>query len=216
LKASIQLERQLLEEDRRRYGALERQRAEAQGRIELTRGALDAALRQPEGDAAGRVERLIDQLQDAEADRGAVLATQVVVLERAVDRLRRLALLELRLQELQAAGEEQAPTGALSGAWEITLMPAEQRGTCVLEQMGAVVQGTYQLEGGFTGNLQGTLVNRKVFLVRIDSKLGRSMELEGFLSSDGQRIRGSWLRYDLAGSEGAAGQWSAQRKGATP
>jgi hypothetical protein len=215
LKATIQIERQLLDEDRRRYDALERQRGEAQGRVELTRGSLDTALRQSEADAAGRLERLIDQLQGAETDRGAVLAAQLVVLERAVDRLRRLALLEVRLEELQASGE-QATVGALTGSWDLTLMPAEQRGTCVLEQTGAVVQGTYQLDGGFTGSLQGTLVNRKVFLVRIDSTLGRSMELEGFLSSDGQRIRGSWLRYDLAGSEGATGQWSAQRHSETP
>ena len=79
-------------------------------------------------------------------------------------------------------------------------------------RMGAVINGTYELEGGWTGSLQGTLVNRKIFLVRIDSKLGKSMELEGYLSSDGERSRGSWLNYELAGSEGATGQWTAERQ----
>ena len=63
-------------------------------------------------------------------------------------------------------------------------MPLEQHGLFVLRQAGTLVSGTYELDGGWTGSLQGTLVNRKVFLVRIDSKLGRMMELEGFLSGE--------------------------------
>ena len=81
-----------------------------------------------------------------------------------------------------------------------------------VSQSGALVTGTYRLEGGWTGSVQGTLVERKVYLVRIDSKLGRSMELEGALSGDRKQIRGSWLRYELAGSEGGSGQWSARRR----
>ena len=38
------------------------------------------------------------------------------------------------------------------------------------------------------------------------------MEFEGYLSSDGGSIRGSWLSYELAGSEGSTGQWSATRR----
>jgi len=88
-------------------------------------------------------------------------------------------------------------------------MPIEQRGSCVLRQTGAVVSGTYRLQGGYSGSLQGTLVNRQVYLVRIDSQLGKMMELEGFLSSDGKQIRGTWLNYELAGADGARGHWSA-------
>jgi hypothetical protein len=82
----------------------------------------------------------------------------------------------------------------------------------VLRQEGTLVSGTYELDGGFSGSLQGTLVNRKVLLHRIDSRLGKSMELEGYLSADGRSIRGSWLNYELAGREGARGQWLAQRR----
>ena len=63
---------------------------------------------------------------------------------------------------------------------------------------------------------KGGLVNRKVYLVRIDSKLGKSMELEGYLSADGKRIRGTWLNFELAGREGATGQWSATRRPSSP
>ena len=37
-----------------------------------------------------------------------------------------------------------------------------------------------------------------------------------YLSTDGDRIRGSWLNYELAGGEGATGQWSAQKQKAEP
>ena len=57
---------------------------------------------------------------------------------------------------------------------------------------------------------------RKVFLVRIDSKLGRMMELEGFLSGEETVIRGTWLNYELAGGEGASGHWSARKRDSAP
>jgi hypothetical protein len=95
-------------------------------------------------------------------------------------------------------------------------MPLEQHGLFVLRQAGTLVSGTYELDGGWTGSLQGTLVNRKVFLVRIDSKLGRMMELEGFLSGEETLVRGTWLNYELAGGEGASGHWSARKRGSEP
>ena len=85
------------------------------------------------------------------------------------------------------------------------MLPRELRGAFSLVQDGTLVTGTYRLEGGWTGSLQGTLVNRKVFLVRIDSRLGRSMEFEGRLSEDGSTVQGTWLNYDLAGADGAEG-----------
>jgi hypothetical protein len=48
-------------------------------------------------------------------------------------------------------------------------------------------------------------------MVRIDSKLGRSMEFEGFLGADGDVVRGTWLNYDLGAEGGAEGEWSARR-----
>jgi len=91
-------------------------------------------------------------------------------------------------------------------------MPLQQRGTFSLRQSGTLVSGTYELAGGWTGSVQGTLVKRKVFLVRIDSELGKSMELEGFLSIDGSKIKGTWLNYALSGGEGSTGEWSATKR----
>ena len=59
-------------------------------------------------------------------------------------------------------------------------------------------------------------MNRKVFLERVDSKLGRSGEFEGYLSTDGSQIRGTWLRYDVSNEGAANGQWSAVRRPQAP
>jgi hypothetical protein len=37
------------------------------------------------------------------------------------------------------------------------------------------------------------------------------MELEGFISADGKRLRGSWLSYDHSGGTPPHGSWSATR-----
>ena len=209
LLAVAEIERFLLNEDRSRYAAMALRRAEILGDIEVLHDALEAAVREVESPDSRRVIELVSQLDRAEADRAALLVAERLLLDRISEHLQRMEQFEQRLDSLEARDEN---AGALAGTWDLVLMPSGQRGTATLQQAGALVSGTYRLEGDWSGSLQGTLVNRKVFLVRIDSKLGKSMELEGYLSSDGKQIRGSWLNYELAGGEGATGQWSARRR----
>jgi len=211
LQAVADVERSMLDEARARYESLSRRRVDLLGEIELLRGALDDAVREEQSPDARRVHQIAEQLERAEADRSGLLLGERLLVERIAQHLERLELLEQQAATVQAGDEHDL--GLLSGSWDLVLMPAGQRGSATLQQTGAVVNGTYELQGGWTGSLQGTLVKRKVFLVRIDSKLGKSMEFEGFLSSDGKRIRGSWLNYELAGGDGATGQWTAQRRG---
>ena len=211
LQAVADIERSMLDEALARYESLSRRRVDLLGEIELLRGALDDAVRDEESPDARRVHQIAEQLERAEADRSGMLLGERLLVDRITQHLERLELFEQQAATEQATHEQEL--GLLSGTWDLVLMPAGQRGSAALQQTGAVVNGTYQLEGGWTGSLQGTLVKRKVFLVRIDSKLGKSMEFEGFLSSDGKRIRGSWLNYELAGGDGATGQWTAQRRG---
>lgn len=210
LLAVADVERTMLEDARDRYDALARRMADLRGEIELVRGALGDAVREREAPDSRRLNQLAEQLERAEAERAGLLLSERLLLDRISQHLRRLELFEQEVEDLEA--RQEGAEGLLSGSWDIVLMPTGQRGTVALQQAGALLSGTYELEGGWTGSLQGTLVNRKVFLVRIDSKLGKSMELEGFLSSDGTRIRGSWLNYELAGGDGATGQWTAQRQ----
>ena len=173
--------------------------------------ALDAAIQRKD---TATLETLLFQVEAIERQRAEQFAAERVVIERIRDRLRRIAELEERLEELGAV--EAVGGGPLRGRWSVSVLPAGQHGTFDLEQNGTIVSGTYELEGGFTGSLTGTLVERKVHLVRIDSRLGRSMELEGYLSIDGKQIRGSWLSYELAGDSEPSGQWTAERRAASP
>jgi hypothetical protein len=206
------VEQAMLEEARSRLQALAQRRTGLEEQVVQLRAGLSAALDSRDGPDHRRVNEAAEQLARAEGELSELWRNERVVVERIARHLERIEHYAREMETLETREEQKG--GALSGTWEFVLMPAGQRGTAKLEQTGALVAGTYELEGGFSGSLQGTLVSRKVFLVRIDSKLGKSMEFEGLLSSDGQRIRGSWLNYELAGSAGASGPWTAQRQAA--
>jgi hypothetical protein len=100
----------------------------------------------------------------------------------------------------------------MTGYWDIVFLPGDQRGVFFLDHSAAVLTGEYALEGGFHGSLQGTVIDGKVVLHRIDSRLGRVMDLDGTLSPDGLSIRGTWKRFDLSDGRQASGAWSATRR----
>lgn len=122
----------------------------------------------------------------------------------------RMTLLAQRIAALQ--NSLPAPRDSVTGVWDISMLPAGVKGVFALFQSGTLVSGQYVLEGPFQGSLDGTLVDRKLLLHRIDSRLGRSMDLTAFLSSDGQALRGTWENYDLANGQTRTGSWSARRR----
>lgn len=212
--ATLEVEQALLEEDLVRHARLALERARSLARLQELYRSLDAAMQRKEPDAAETVEEIMKHVDEAERHRSNYLETERLLVERVRDRLRRISLLNEQLESLKQRAV--AKTGPLEGRWTVVMLPTNQRGAFTLHQSGAVVTGTYQLEGGWTGSLQGTLVERKVHLIRIDSKLGRSMEFEGYLSRDESRIRGSWLSYDLSGNSAPSGHWSAVRRTSSP
>lgn len=209
VRASLEVEKHLLEEDLALLRAAAARRAEATARAAEAFDALDAMFRAEAPPDAVRLESARKAVADAERARGDAMAPESAILDRVIERKRKIALLEERVAVLASQAGEAA--GPLSAAWEITLMPSGQRGTLFLTQNGALVSGTYALDGGWSGSVRGTVVNRKVLLERIDAKVGRWGTLEGYLSADGRNIRGTWSRMELAGMEGAEGQWIATR-----
>lgn len=210
VSASVEVERTLLDEDLRRYRQISARRSRAVERLGELYRSLDLAVERDDTAAADLVLTLMDQIEQAERERTMMITSERVLVDRISERQRKIGLLEERIAALEARAEGAA--GLLSGQWDVSLLPVDIGGVFTITQSGTLLSGTYRLEGGWTGSLQGTLVNRKVYLVRIDSKLGRSMELEGYLSSDGGRIRGTWLNYELAGETSGTGQWSAVRR----
>jgi hypothetical protein len=215
INATLAVENALLTQSLREYERLVLRRDETAARLLGLQQALDSAVGDVKASESGRLDQLIDQVQRVAGERDTLFRSESKLLERISERRKRISLLTLQTEALEGRARKEQ-TGVLTGRWDLVLMPVEQRGTCKLEQNGAVVNGTYELAGGWTGSLQGTLVDRKLYLVRIDTKLGKMMEFEGFLSQDETRIRGTWLNYELAGAEGSTGQWTAERRAREP
>jgi hypothetical protein len=213
VQATLEIERTLLREDMDHHERIAAERAKAVVRLNESYAELDAALERNDTLLAKALDEARAKIVRAEAARAELLAEEGALLEKMQDRLRRIRLLEEKLASFQERAHDVG--GPLSGRWDVTLLPSGQGGVFALMQSGTLVSGTYQLEGGWSGSLQGTLINRKVHLERIDSKQGRSAEFEGFLSSDGSRIRGTWRSYELAARDPASGQWSAVRRPAS-
>jgi hypothetical protein len=101
---------------------------------------------------------------------------------------------------------------ALTGNWDVTYTPSGDKGVFSLRQSGTLLVGEYTLEGGWKGSLQGTVVDGKVHLSRIDTKLGRSQDLQGSIASDGRTIRGTWQNFILSGGSAVNGSWVARKR----
>jgi len=210
LLAELEVQRILLDEDLERYDRLRAKRADLAGRLAALYRALDTAVQDESGGSLEEVETLAEQVGEVEAERAALLTTQRLLIDRIRERQRTVGLIEEKLAAMPDI--QRSLAGPLVGTWDVIFLPGQQRGTFTFSQTGTLINGTYALDGGWTGSLQGTLINRKVYMVRIDSKKGRMMELEGFLSADGMSIRGTWLSYEVIGGDGARGQWSAEKR----
>jgi len=157
------------------------------------------------------------QIEQKERELGAAELSSLAISDqgrRLRDEIRtmreRLAILSRQIETLQAS----LPTDSesVTGVWEITLLPSGDRGVFALFQTGTIVTGQYVLDGPFRGSLEGTLIDRTLFLQRIDARLGRSMDLSASLSPDGQTIRGTWENHDLANGQTRTGSWAGKRR----
>lgn len=143
------------------------------------------------------------------------LEAQLLIQVFELQRTRRDMLTNLAVVEA-VAGATAAPAaeeGPLTGTWRLTVQPG-LTGTAYLVQQGTLISGTYELSGGWTGSLRGTLVANKVRLERIDSQLGFAAVFYGELDleADPVVIQGRWEATQLATGLPSAGGWRAQRE----
>ncbi len=129
-----------------------------------------------------------------------------------VQRARRDVLTHLAVVEAAGGVADLAAetSGLLTGRWTLNVQP-DLEGTAYLVQQGTLVSGTYELSGGWTGSLRGTLVANKVRLERIDSQLGFAAIFYGELNMSGEElvIQGRWEATQLATGMPSAGGWRA-------
>ena len=209
LAASLEVEREILRRHQELYRGAAEERDGASRRLQQLLGELDALVTgssDPAPEAMAAKER---EIAEAETRRQGAVQKCREILGRMQEMQERVAALDRKIASMRE--NLPRPTETLSGSWRITLLPAANHGTFVLRQIGTIVQGQYQLDGGWKGSLQGTYIDGKLYLQRIDSKLGRSSELDGYLSQDGTSIRGTWRNYGLADGGVASGSWTATR-----
>jgi hypothetical protein len=231
IQTQIDVERKLLQMAEARYETNLKQRSEIRDRLVRLHEELEALFAQERGDASEapsqnqtRPPAEAEIRQAAEAKEMEVLSverTETAAQDegrRMRDDIRRararMALLGKQLDALKAT----LPTDrdSVTGIWDVTLLPSGDKGVFALWQSGTIVSGQYVLDGPFRGSLEGTLINRQILLRRIDARLGRSMELSGYLSGDGSSFQGTWLNYDLSSGRSPSGSWSARKRSSSP
>jgi hypothetical protein len=163
------------------------------------------------------VQQLEEQIEIAQTDVKAAERAEASVREEGHkmrddirDQKERMGLLAAQIDALYA--RLPAPRESLTGVWDITFLPSGDKGVFALFQSGTIVTGQYVLDGPFHGSLDGTLIDRKLLVHRIDSRLGRSMDLSASLSQDGQALRGTWENYDLSNGQARTGSWAGRRR----
>lgn len=220
-------------EARKRLGVIES--LEEQGELirrvatevvrEYRRLAIDrSAALQELGELESQLDRLVTRVRELSSSQLEAISRQVTdarhryeaLCDRASEHLQMLSAmvrqqeaLDQRIAELRANLPYQE--AALTGEWEVVWFPSELRGTFYLDQSGTLVTGQYRLGPRRTGSLRGTFVGAKIRLERVDAERGRDAELEGYLSSDGGRIEGTWQAYEMVQGGLPHGTWVAQR-----
>ncbi len=199
-----------LARERRRLTSDSRTLADISRRLEVALNQLASASRAvseaaAKNDGADEIARREDAVSESEQEVRALLERRRLLADRIVERRRSITALEGELQTRK-------PADAVSGRWSVTLDPGAQRGIFRMTLEGTIVTGEYTLDGGYTGSLRGTLVNDRLRLERVDSRLGFSAIFYGRVARDASSIAGTWEATTFGAGEMGAGVWRAVRE----
>ncbi|MGH9798567.1 MAG: hypothetical protein ACRD5D_10475 [Candidatus Polarisedimenticolia bacterium] len=214
LRVQLEIEQRRLDDAMQRYSDHIRGRQQAAARLARLYEDLDAMISgQTDSDPVLLEQREADILKGESELEG--LARAGHSLRREIrDTHARLDILADRIARLRKTLP--SDNESLTGIWDVTYLPSGDKGVFQLRQSGTILLGEYTLEGGWKGSLQGTFVDGKLLLHRIDSKLGRSSDLEGSLAPDGRTVRGTWQNFILSGGEATNGSWVARKRAERP
>ena len=216
LKIDFELETERLERELALYASREKRRRELSLRLSALYDRVSTFIFQEETDSEeeeaseDEFDILEEEIREAEQSEEALRSDLGHIRRRIVEARERLKFLQSRLEELEHAPSKQAE--GLTGKWDVTFLPAGNRGVFDLRQSGTIISGEYSLAGGWRGSVQGTLVNFKIVLHRIDSKLGEAADLEGTVTRDLNLIRGTWQNRVLSDGGPQTGAWTARRR----
>lgn len=203
-RAELGRERRRLSADANRLSDVSRRLETALSQLaSASRAVTDAVSRADVG--ADEMTRRDDLVAEAEQEVRSLLDKRRALADRIVDRKRSIALLEAELATKKASD-------TISGRWTVSLEPGEQRGVFRMSLEGTIVSGEYTLEGGYSGSLRGTLINDRLRLERVDSKLGFTAVFIGRVARDGSTIGGTWEATTFGTGGPGSGRWLAVRE----
>ena len=209
LQHELRIEETLVEGE---MGQLVRERARlGEAWTRVNRGAADFLKATADGEGQ---ESLLLRDEDIRQAEGELLMGLMEVQRLRGSLLKGAARIAATRAELELVlGRGRGVRDPLSGTWTMVWEPGGQKGLLHLILDGTLVQGTYQMEGGWTGSMRGSLVNRRVRLERIDAQLGFAAIFYGDLQLDGDvpRMVGKWEATQLASGLPSAGAWVAER-----
>ena len=138
VRVALGVEETLMAANLREYQKLILRRDETAARLASLHEALDAAVGDSKSAESGRLDLLIDQVVRVAGERDGLFASERTLLDRISDRGKRIQLLMRRATEFEGREKEYEEKGALTGAWDLILMPVDQRGSAKLKQDGAI------------------------------------------------------------------------------
>src|SRR5262245_37263948 len=166
--ASLDVELDILRSQQEIYRQAAADRDAASRKLTLLLADLDAIVQSsgpvsPETTAAKEKE-----IAEVESRRSAAIVRCREVLGRIFAAQERVAGLEKKLTALRG-GDARVARETVSGSWQVLYLPGNNKGVFAIRQSGTLLQGVYQLDGGWKGSLQGTFIDGRVYLQRIDS-----------------------------------------------
>ena len=200
-----------LSRERRRLAADTIRLSETSRRLEVALSTLASASR-AFAEGAARADSGVDELSRreeavaaAEQDVRSLLEKRRLLADRLLDRRRLIGMLEAELAARK-------PADTISGRWAVMVEPGEQRGVFRMTLDGTLISGEYTLEGGYSGSLRGTMINDRLRIERVDSKLGFTAVDLGRLARDGATIGGTWESTTFGTGGPGSGRWQAVRE----
>lgn len=208
LRTSLTVEEALLRSDVEDYRQARTAETSAAAAEEEAARELDAAI------AASATP--LSELERLELDLMAAQRVAEVTAERVADLRRRIfegrrragALRhELARRTALAAGGD-----AVSGRWSVEIAAPPATGSFEMELTGTLVTGTYRMDDGSTGSLQGTYVAERLEVRRIDSVRGLDGVFEGTVDPVRGTVIGFWTPTILSGGSPGGAGWSGVRE----
>ncbi len=209
LRLQLEIEKRVIATDLTNLERVQEQLSDAADR--MVRLGDDLLRAQKDDEDSGTLSARALDIRRAEAEVAELMATGQQLRIGLMSRRSHVDQLAAEVKRLEEAAS--AFADELSGRWQVTVEPGGMRGTFDLKLDGTLVQGIYQLAGGWKGSLRGTFIGGNLRMERIDSQLGLVAVFHGRVASrdSERRVEGYWEGTNLAAGMASSGSWVGRK-----